>query len=561
MVGYVSDDLVHQSLLKGDSRLLPPEDASIRGLFSVLDDSPEHHQVLLNQGVLPWWTDEHFALKFWRPLTEVSLCLDNFLFPQNSAFAHFHSVLWYLLAGLAVYFVYKKTNPIGFVPLLGVALFLLDSTHAPTITWIANRSVLIASFFAFFSLLAHSYSATHSRHSIYFSVLSYVCLIFALATAEYSVAIGGYFFAYAFFKDPRGSIQGFVRLIPHLLIVVIWAFLYLYYGFGSGDSFNSQYIDPFKYPIEFVSNWFWRMPSLLFSQLGFIPAETFNVADLLSFKTGFAYWFVALSFVVWVTIIIGRSLQWTNNVKFWLTAMVLSTVPVSSTVPMDRLLLLTGAAASGLLAEYLNYVLNELRSKGEKGLGNRKLVKFLVVVHLLLSPILLPIIVTSIKFQAAPGIAAAKNIDIRSSQEDVVIVWGSIPISNFIIANRHVDGLLLPATVGVLTSNIQSIKVSVIDDFSLRIQPKYGFIYKWENIFRDTKDNAFFPMQVITLQSMTITIDEVTEDFRPRVVTFKFNKSLTDPDLILLHQKGMKLIPFELPEVGEQVTLSTRFDV
>ena len=54
---------------------------------------------------------------------------------------------------------------------------------------------------------------------------------------------------------------------------------------------------------------------------------------------------------------------------------------------------------------------------------------------------------------------------------------------------------------------------------------------------------------------MSIVIDAITSDGRPREVVFRFDRPLEDPSLRWLHWDDGLYAPFTLPQPGETVSL------
>lgn len=557
--GFVTDDLYQQSLIQGVSPITPPENASILGMFSLFQSNTAHFYSLMMQGVLPWWTDEQFTLNLWRPVAELTHLLDHTIAPNNSYLAHAQSIFWYFLLSFVCFKLYQRLStranqtPTGpAAAFLALCIFLLDSTHGPTVAWIANRNAIIASTFAVSALLLHVISV--EQEAIKYRFLAPILLAIGLLAGEYAIAIGTYFFAYAVFKDPAGPIRGFVRILPYLGIAIGWLALYKSLGFGASGSYNVQYIDPIAYPVEFLSHAITRVPALLFSQLGILPAELYNIAGFADARFSWLYAAIGLSFVIWVLRRCYLASQCKKTTLFWITAMVLSAIPVSSTVPFDRTLLLTGVAASALLAEFL--VNSEIFARSADTKSKRsRLANAMFAMHLILAPILLPLTLYAAKLQGEYVINEARSLPITQDKKDYVVISGAITSTQFVNFTRSLYSDPLAGSIVLLANHLQPSTVKRLDASTLEVTQENGFIFKTDNIYRDTKRNPFSIGDQIELPHLLIRVTDVTPDGRPLTITVRSAVSWNSNQIQVLIQEAGKFNPFELPEAGNSISI------
>jgi hypothetical protein len=88
LVGFTNDDFSHRLTREGHA---PGYVGSWLGLY---DFTPPNFPApaLMNQGLLPWFTDPGVVLRFLRPLSSASLALDHVLFGRNPLLAHVQSL-------------------------------------------------------------------------------------------------------------------------------------------------------------------------------------------------------------------------------------------------------------------------------------------------------------------------------------------------------------------------------------------------------------------------------------------------------------------------------------
>lgn len=146
-VGFVGDDLIQR--LRLEHRLPGFGD----GFWSAYEFTPQSFPAreLIQQGLLPWFTDPELRIHFLRPLTSASLALDAWCFGRNAALAHAHSIAWLLLLAAASARLYQR----WFAPapaLLSALVFAMAGAHGMPTAWLASRHTLIAAALAVSSL-------------------------------------------------------------------------------------------------------------------------------------------------------------------------------------------------------------------------------------------------------------------------------------------------------------------------------------------------------------------------------------------------------------------------
>lgn len=567
--GFITDDVYHQNRLQGIGSITPPENASLLGLFSLFQSDPAYIKSLMLNGVLPWWTSEDFTLNFWRPISELSHILDHIVAPNNSYFAHVQSIIWYFLLAFLSFHLYQRISSENSevnrhhrpaIAFIALCIFLLDSTHGPTIAWIANRNAIIASTFAVAALLLHIISV--ERKSFKHQFLAIVMLILALLSGEYAVAIGAYFFAYALFKDPSGAKIGFLRIFPYLIVVFIWLATYKNLGFGASGSYNVQYIDPISYPLEFLYHAIARVPALLFSQLGVIPAEFYSVVGLIHEALGWIYAMIAFAFVLWLLKQFFNISQSRKTTLFWITAMVISAIPISSTVPFDRTLLLTGIAGSALLAEFLIYsgIFHSLHNNRGRDFSSNnkkpnKLASSMLVIHLAIAPVLLPLTLIAAKFQGQFFIDQARALQVDNKRQDYILMWGAITSAQYVNFTRSLYGDTNPRSFVLLSNHLKPITLKRTSDATIEMTQENGFIFKTDNIYRDTQKDPFHAGDRIELPHLMITVKTVTPDHRPLTITVRSAVNWGSDQLKLLIQESGEYKTLSMPTIGNSIRL------
>jgi hypothetical protein len=412
-MGLMFDDHFHRARLL-EQWPWPAEDASLFGLFSFLDGTPEEIRALKEAGFAPWWMLEEFHMRvaFWRPLTELTHWLDYQLWAETPWLMHAHSLLWFGATIWVITHLYRRI--IGDVWVAGLAglLFAVNGFHGGVAELLCHRNTLIGAFFGSLALLAHvRWRQDGWRQG---AVWGSLCYLLGLLSKESALAIGAYLFAYTLFLD-RGiptppfrkgellssrshALRGNVRLaalrhwtrsvhdkvptqsvetskrfifkkikgeterldrvhrrimafLPYMVITIGWYLMYRHLGFGAREVIGGFYIDPGSDPLLFVNTLFRRIPVLLLGQFTGPPIELGMVGA--SFLPRTLIWYAGVMVLVIVSLIMFPLFRRDAVVRFWFVGGLLGLVPMCAAMPSSRLLFFSGIGAMGIIARFL----------------------------------------------------------------------------------------------------------------------------------------------------------------------------------------------------------------
>jgi hypothetical protein len=583
-VGFQWDDYAHQVALHQfpETRQLTP---SPLFLFSFADGDIARNHRLMEAGWLPWWCLENLRMAFFRPLTALTHWMDHLLWPNSPILMHVHSLIWF---GLLVYFaaiLYRQIMGMAWIAGMAAFLFAFDDAHGVPAGWIANRNALIASVFVILTLIFHDLWRKNSRISG--AVIAPIFFLCGLLAGELALAGTGYLLAYAVFLDRGTWIRRFVSLVPYGVVGVLWLVMYRIKGFGAFGS--HWYVDPIRDPGEFFLALFVRAPILLMGQLGFISSDIYMT---LSVSAIYLLWGISVIFLIILFWGIFPVVKSNPQALFWACGMLLAIPLVCTTFPFDRLMLLSGLGATGLLAIFLKDAVacnrftrlmlpigdqKELPKISRQRSFTGVLAVFIIGVHLIISPLSLPARAWSAALlgKMIRNLHRVVPADAILNQQDLVIVNSPASIIGgfFLSAVRLLNGESIPRRVRVLSSTIHSVEITRKDLYTLVIRPKggyldyagavhsktdpktdlfhMGYIYQqMDRTFRGTR----YPFDLghhIDLNGLSITISELTLDGRPAVADFRFSVPLEDPSLRWLQWQKDTLIPFSLPSINE----------
>jgi hypothetical protein len=529
-------------------------------LFTFASGDPSQRAVLLDEGVFGWWMAPDFRMAFWRPLSSLTHVLDHALRPRSSLLAHVHSLVWFAALLFVLSALYRRFHA-PWIAHLALLLYAIDDARAWVVGWIANRNALVAATLAFAALLAYD----RTRRDAWRAGVWVAPVLFAasLLGGEAALAVTGYLLAYALFVDSGPLARRLGRLWPYAALSVGW--LAAYRALGYGTTGGGMYLNPLDEPVPYLWAAAERLPVLLAAQVGLsvsdvwmmLPPRVALVAEALALLLLLA--FAALVTPLW------RRLP---ACRFWILGAVLSLPPACATLAMDRLLVFAGVGAFAVIAlvfaEWLDGNAFAALPRTRRA-GVRLAVWALAVAHLLLAPLLLPgrILLLGVVSRMGDTLEASIPRDEAVRQKTLVILSSAAEMTTFPPwMQRHVDGRPFPRSMRVLAScttkldvsgmGAAVLRVSRLDDKTLRIRPEHGFLDAEHLRIVRGLSRPFQPGEEVVLPDLRVRVREVTSDGRPAEADFTFPVALEDGSLVWMQlEAGGTLVPWSPPAVGE----------
>ncbi len=572
LTGLQLDDDFHRiALTRSDLPLLSRSPAE---LFVFIEgDKSENRQFVL-MGMLPWWSHEELRIAFFRPLTGLTHWLDYRLWPDHPFLMHLQSLAWLGGAVLAAALFYRRMLSSAWVAGLAALLFAVDDAHGLPAIWLANRNALLAILFGLLALIAHDrWRKDGSRLA---ALLAPLMLMLGLLSKESTAAIGAYILAYALFLDRGSRSSRFVSLLPCAVTGVVWWAYYKAQGYAAVGS--GWYLDPVADPWRFLHAFAERAPALLAWQW-LIPAD---LEWTLDGKTAHLFWIATMGFLLIIAAALAR-LVWRDRVaRFWALGMALSIPPACTAYPDERLLAFAGIGGMGLLAQLIAAALRNadpLPAGRWRRLPVRTLCLILVIVHLGVAPVTLARMTGRFnRFADTAGQAAASLPSDPAARFQTTLIVSTPSFSTFVYSamKRMLQGDPYLSRTLVLGSGGEPIEIHRVDKRTLRVRPKGGYLarvggrgpggeirhllfdqrsimHSLDRLYRDDR-----PMKIgqrIGLMGVTAKVTAVTSDGRPVEAEFRFAFALESSLFRWLQWQEGAYVPFELPAVGETVTL------
>ncbi len=529
--GLMGDDFIHFALLADHPPIAKPNDLSLFGLFSFIDGDPERTRQLMDYSLVPWWTFAELKYAFWRPFSEFTHWIDHRLWPQSPWLMHLHSIAWYMAVLFLLSHLYSRMVSVAGAGLLALFIYGVDSSHGFAVGWISNRNSIIALCFAVIALI--SYISWRRFDKPRHLLLAAYTLALSLLSAEAGIAIFGYIAAYGLFLDKRGPVKGVLATLPLFGIIVIWWISYKYLGFGA-DHADAYYVDPGSHPMTYLAGVVERLPVMLASLWGIVPAELYGFSGQ---SNAYYVLFCALfAAACMAPVFLVLGLQKTT--LFWFFGMLFSLFPVLVALPHDRLLLFAGIGAAALLAETLHFLFIR-KACPLSAKANRYCAivgRVLIVFHLILAPLLMPIMVFSPKVWAdlVPTKPTYFDSVAEIGQKQLVLFATPMPSSVAIAPLRFYRGDALPKKVWTITTLDVPVEFNIKDLHTVQAVTEGGFIQGVETSFRDLELYPFQVGEQIKLNGLTITIIELNPEGHPKRINLKFQEALSSENLVFL---------------------------
>lgn len=421
--GFLYDDYIHQFMLRriehGDPRAWNLFDFGVR---------PEPGHPLFEWGFYPWWTDADFKIRFFRPVTSLSIAADHWLYGDWAPGYHLTSLGLFAVLLVMVYRLYRALELPGSALAWAMAIMALSDIHSLPVGWIANRNALWVGVFLVGMLLSlHAYWA-RAGHTMLVSAV--VCFLLACGAKESGI-IGLPVAVLHEWLYPRAasapSLRGRLAAVVKsrsLLAIVLAAGAYVCWYASAGYGTQSL-----LYPTP------WRDPGQYFSRLATImPLAGVSLfvgfsADIAAALRDTMPWVLPAAAIVSIAVfwILARTIRWTPAAFLALGLAVFSFIPEAGADPSDRLFLNTSIGTSILIALLLHHV-----GRWSIALRERRIARLTLAAIVVFRGLLLPVPGTLLRgyfFSSMGGLdraaIAAADIDRERPEPRHVLVLNS----------------------------------------------------------------------------------------------------------------------------------------
>lgn len=501
---------------------------------------------LMEHGHGAWWMPLDFKVAFWRPLAAATHAVDWSLWPGNSALMHLHTLVWFAVLLLALTVLYRRLLTPS-AAILALALYAWDDARGGLLSWVANRSAIIAGLFGVCTLIAYDkWRRDAWRPGAWLAPLF---LALGLLSGEMALATTAFLFGYALFLDQGTFARRMARLTPYLLIVIVWQAICVTGGYGVEAS--GSYVHPLYEPLAYGAKLFERAPILALGQLTPIASDFWAFYP---FAAKVVMFLLAVAVLVVVARIAWPRFKANPQTGFWLTGAALALAPICAAGPGDRNLVFVGFGISAALA----IVLAGEQNNPTTARWPRFVIGSLVVFNLALAPLMLPLKCLANfnmdTMRAGTDDSVPQNAAI--AQKTLVVV--SAPSEGgvyFSWAYRDAHQIPKPGKTRLLATSLSEVSITRVDNVTLRIRPKQGFLATESLRMLRSSSRPFRAGDIVELSNMKATVVETTTDGRPDTVDFRFAAPLEAPEWLWMSPEGFRLVNWTPPAVGETVVV------
>jgi hypothetical protein len=536
-------------------------------LYGFSWDASTRFSIGQDKGFAPWWASDQIKMNFFRPLSSLTLALDFNLWPETPLLMHIHSLLWFCLFIFLAYSLYRSLSGSAVVAGLSILLLVADDVFCGPAGWISNRHAMVAMVFCVLCVWLYHQGVSKKK----WPYIAGACGVYALAllASEMGLVTFAYLFAYLLVLDRDKWLGRLKRILPFILITVVWRLVYT--GLGYGTTGTLLYIDPLLEPVDFITQMFTRIPVLLFSAFGLPVVDlilAFSSKDMIVPA-------VVLLVPLGLLVLTAYPVLRTHRASaFWVIGLLCAVVPLVSGIPQNRNLGLVSLGVMGLAGQLFVDVATA-RKPGTLKTFQRILLKvaipILIILYLVVSPLLVIYNPTTTRTSAE---AQARAADFGNAPElagQHLYVINPPGVMSFMggLYPRLFTGKPFPLSINYLSSGFAPAHIQRVDARTIIVTPEGGYTPQpgpiadasspMENVYRALDGffyNPRYPMrvgQVVTLSEVTVKVIEMTSDGRIARAAFTFAHPLEDDRYVwmLWDEDTSTYSSTRMPTIGE----------
>jgi hypothetical protein len=260
-----------------------------------------------------------------------------------------------------------------------------------------------------------------------------------------------------------------------------------------------------------------------------------------------------------VVALLARLIRTTRAARFWALGTVLSLVPVAAAFPMNRLLLVAGIGAFGLLAMLTAEVGLLGGPARDARAWIRRSVKALLLLHVPLAAVLLVASIAFLSLFNTMFTAGARGAprDPGLATRDLIFVNGHEFPSVYTYVIRLTDDTEpAPRRIAILGPMSSDVTVSRDGEATLVLEAEDGWLRSPIDRLMRRGDAPFHVGQRIPTALFDAEIRQVAADGRPLVVAFEFRRPLDSPSHRWVAWRNGRLEEVAPPAVGGETRLA-----
>lgn len=340
--GWQHDDYIHQTLLHG----LPSAQRRSPDELYCFAGGPQHRPGSVTP---PWWQTPSHSACFFRPLSSLSLAIDHTHLTRAPVLAHVHSLLWFLILCGAVFALARRLLPPAQAT-LGLLIYGVSGFSVSTIAWLAARHAVVSSAIAAWGLVAYVGGRQDQRWPRV--VVGLLLLTLALLAGEGALTAFGFVAAYECLLADDARPRRALALASAAALALLYVRWYAHAGYGMAGV--GIYLDPIRYPREFLVALPGRLLALLADAVAGIPSALWHFA---AYQTLLALWGVLSLGLLSALLLLSaqaRDAQQRRLLRFLGLGALAAAIPTTAAVLGGRLLMLPGIGLCFLCAILLH---------------------------------------------------------------------------------------------------------------------------------------------------------------------------------------------------------------
>jgi hypothetical protein len=562
-IGFYSDERIQLATLEGRQQgSLTPFD-----LWRFYSGRPVDTAQYVREGQLPWWTDPHIKMAFWRPLSSVIFSLEHAVFGRNAAAYHLTSVLWWLgLIAVVGLFYRRVLNPV--TAAAAAIVFAVQGVHWEPIACLCARHFLLAAIPSTLGLMA--YLRRREEGWKFGLPLALAGFVAGLAAGEVALQMVAFALAYEL-VGAKGSPGARLRaLAPVAAMVLGYVALHKALGYGV-HALGERYTDPLSDPRKALGGVFngARMVIALFDgvpgAVGAVDAFRVDHASLLyrlrwpfvlGVMMGCAGLFAGLRRCP-PAVLPEREV---THVRWLLLGGLLALVPVVGALPGARLLLIPSIGVTPTLVLLLRWAWAIAVKKIPVATVARWSLALagtaFAVMHLGVALVLLPLSLLRFDENLSRSWRARERFvgtlsPVPAGGEHVFVL--STPL---MLYASEIGDLLPSSPPWLVLSNAQ------VDQEVLRTGPETFEIRSLDVQSRSPSSVGYPPIGIVVplRDGLEVTLLDASggqdpAENIPRRIAVRSERPLDDPSLCFLAWSNGALRRMRMPAIGERLTL------
>ena len=543
----LQDDVVHRGMLldKATGVHWSPLE-----LYDFVGGPTRPASLMIDRGLLPWFTDDGLRLRFFRPLSSALIALEAKLFGERTWLARLHSLLWFLgILGL-VAVLHRRVLSIS-TGRVATLIYAIAAGHALPVSWIAALHTLVCTALSLLAFWLHLRGREDGWHPGRW--LSPVAFAVGLLGGEMTLGTVALVGAWEIFGRRDSMRERVLALLPVALLASIYLGWYGAVGYGARGSgaytgFGGGLSDALTVIRHFLI--------LVGEMVAATPSDGFGLATA-RVQAAAALWGAAMAIALMA--VYRCALPYVDPrdaaaMRWMPVAAATAALPGALALVGGRVLTLALFPATGVVAVVLASGMAAVRPRGLRTLTRA----FMAVA---IAGFALGHFVVAPAFRAVIGVELAR---LAHEQDDLAMRMAPCPgVMVLVAAADPTIATYVPATLALRNRGPERLRVLSLAASDHRIDnvTRTGFDLTtlgsdrvsnvWERLYRSAPLPAGTRVALVGLDATVVEV----RDGSPVRVRFDFGEPLDSPHLCLFQWRGGGIVPLRPPSPGETIDL------